>query len=313
MRLRPQRSAAAQRSRAGAADGSGGRLQRRPKRQFDSYVFGVAQQQPRRLFVAVDGAANRPRVDSRGVPSQDIEQARPTAYLCADVGRYGPTAQTHSQHLSVRALEGSAYPEAKQAPPVKEPHYSKRVKLTGKGKAPTFLGIPHYIIDSAEWGALSGNGAKLLIDLARQYQGRNNGNFEATWERMSARGWASKATVQKTLQSLESDGWIFKTRQGGRDRRCSLYAVTWWSIDADGERHSWPIERVARHSWRKSTAPKNGAVNPIENVSTSPVFGAGSAPTKNTPTAPVSEPHSPKNWGSGSLTTPKNGAVKPVF
>lgn len=196
---------------------------------------------------------------------------------------------------------------------MKTPNPAKRARLTGKGKTPTFLGIPHYILDSAEWAALSGNGVKLLLDLACQYRGGNNGNFEATWERLSARGWASKATVQKTLESLEADGWIFKTRQGGRDRRCSLYAVTWWSIDADGDRHCWPNERVARNNWRKSTAPKIGAVKTSENASTSPVSGAGKAPIENTSTAPFSEPHSPRNWGSEALPAPKIGAVEPVF
>ncbi|GMV31977.1 MAG: hypothetical protein AMXMBFR59_41020 [Rhodanobacteraceae bacterium] len=167
-------------------------------------------------------------------------------------------------------------------------HPSKRARLTGKGKSPTFLAIPHYILDSAEWAALSGNCVKLLLDLACQYRGGNNGNFEATWERLSARGWASKATVQKTLESLEVDGWIFKTRQGGRDRRCSLYAVTWWSIDAAGDRHGWPNERVARNSWRKSTAPKTGAEEPAGNGTTSPVSGAVEAPSKSTSTAPFS-------------------------
>lgn len=196
---------------------------------------------------------------------------------------------------------------------MKTPNPAKRHRLTGKGKAPTFLGIPHYILDSAEWAALSGNAVKLLLDLACQYRGGNNGNFEATWERLSARGWASKATVQKTLESLEVDGWIFKTRQGGRDRRCSLYAVTWWSIDADGDRHGWSNERVARNNWRKSTAPKTGAVSPAEIKSTSPVSGAVNPSSENTPTAPFSEPHSPRNWGSEALTAPKTGAVEPVF
>ncbi|HWT17357.1 MAG TPA: hypothetical protein VN280_00440 [Variovorax sp.] len=196
---------------------------------------------------------------------------------------------------------------------MKDIHPTKRARLTGKGKAPTFLAIPHYILDSPEWAALPGNSLKMLLDLASQYRGINNGNLEATWERLSARGWASKETVQTALTRLEADGWIFKTRQGGRDKRCSLYAVTWWSIDADGDRHSWPNERVARHSWRTSTTPKIGAETETKIASTSPNLGAEKNARKNTSSTPKIVPVCPENRGSEPGHRPENRGANAVF
>jgi hypothetical protein len=50
---------------------------------------------------------------------------------------------------------------------------------------------------------------------------------------MRSRGWRSSATLNKTLRSLQRKGRPVVTRQGGR-HRASLYALTFWGIDACG-------------------------------------------------------------------------------
>ncbi|BEH13262.1 helix-turn-helix domain-containing protein [Marinobacter shengliensis] len=106
----------------------------------------------------------------------------------------------------------------------------RRARLTGrKGNAP-FLSIPHSVLSSDSYNGLDGWSVKLLVDIAGQFKGHNNGDLSAAWSLMQARGWRSKGTLHKALKALLEAGLIEQTRQGGKNR-CSLYAVTWRPID----------------------------------------------------------------------------------
>lgn len=106
----------------------------------------------------------------------------------------------------------------------------RRARITGrKGNAP-FLNIPHDVLSSESYRELDGWTVKLLVDIAGQFKGNNNGDLTAAWSLMQARGWKSKGTLHKALKALLAAGMIEQTRQGGRNR-CSLYAVTWRPID----------------------------------------------------------------------------------
>lgn len=127
----------------------------------------------------------------------------------------------------------------------------KRKKLTGKGGDYSFIGLPHYILKSIEFASLTPNAVKLLIELAKEYKGSNNGDFSAAYSVLKMRGWRSPGTLSKALKELLEKGWIVTTRHGGR-HRCSLYAVTWWSIDECGGKLELATENVARHDWKKT-------------------------------------------------------------
>lgn len=137
-----------------------------------------------------------------------------------------------------------------------EPKWNKRAKLTGKGGAASFISMPHYVLNSDEFAALTGNELRMLMELARQYKGNNNGDLTAMREQLVARGWKSHQTIDAQLAKLERKGWIVKTRQGGKRIGCTLYAVTIWPVDECGGKHHWPAEHKASHRWKnKSTGP----------------------------------------------------------
>lgn len=139
---------------------------------------------------------------------------------------------------------------------MKDPHWNKRAKLTGKGGAASFISLHHYVLNSDEFAALTGNELRMLMELARQYKGNNNGALTAMREQLVARGWKSHQTIDVQLAKLERKGWIVKTRQGGKRIGCTLYAVTIWPVDACGGKHQWPVEHKASHLWKnKSTGP----------------------------------------------------------
>lgn len=148
----------------------------------------------------------------------------------------------------------------------------KRSKFTGRGKGPPFVQLHHWIVDTDEFAALKGSALKMLIDLARQYRGNNNGDLCPALLAKSGR-WTSNSKRKRALDLLEAGHWIVKTKQGGMmGLGADLYAITWWPIDAM-KNHQHPGERVASHAWKIKPphpnqvllAPESGAT-PIRRL-----------------------------------------------
>lgn len=132
---------------------------------------------------------------------------------------------------------------------------TRRRKATGRSAA-TYLGIPHYVFRSQEFGQLSGWELKLLVELAGKYTGYNNGDLSCAFSDLSQRGWGSTGTLWKALRGLLSAGWITRTRHGGRNR-CALYAVTWLAIDpCEGKQLEVAAEKSPSNLWQQN---KNAA------------------------------------------------------
>jgi hypothetical protein len=102
--------------------------------------------------------------------------------------------------------------------------------IKGRAKSRGFTGIPHHVQDSPAFRQTNGWDSRLLLDIARQYNGFNNGDLSATWKQMSELGWKSKGTLDASLKNLERLGLIQRTRQGHR-KSCNLFALTWQPIN----------------------------------------------------------------------------------
>tara|TARA_R110002072_G_scaffold165194_3_gene318366 strand:+ start:1269 stop:1736 length:468 start_codon:yes stop_codon:yes gene_type:complete len=95
-----------------------------------------------------------------------------------------------------------------------------------------YVGIPHNVVSSAKFIGLSAHAVKLLLDLAFQYTGYNNGNLTACWTFMRERGWKSSSTLHKALRELIDAGFVVITRQGMKVRAYpTLLAITWSGVD----------------------------------------------------------------------------------
>lgn len=107
----------------------------------------------------------------------------------------------------------------------------KRTRLKSKGRKEnhSFIGLPHAVVRSENWRACGGSAIKVLLHLADQYNGHNNGDLSAP---LSAKpgGVASPSTLTRALKELQHFGLIVTTRHGGKNR-ASLYALTWNAID----------------------------------------------------------------------------------
>lgn len=111
---------------------------------------------------------------------------------------------------------------------------SKGMAPNGRGSNPRFAGIPHAVMDSPDYKELKGSAVKLLVELARQYNGYNNGDLTVALSILKSRGFTSSDTISKARDELVRAGMIVETRQGrflNPGGRCALYALTWKPMD----------------------------------------------------------------------------------
>lgn len=110
-----------------------------------------------------------------------------------------------------------------------------RAKARGRRDSGPFVALPHVVLDSADFCALSGSALRVLLGLLRQYRGANNGDLSASFTQAEQWGIGSKTTLANALQELQERGLIIRTREGRFLKPggcCALYAVTWHAIDA---------------------------------------------------------------------------------
>lgn len=131
--------------------------------------------------------------------------------------------------------------------------FQRRLRTTGRRETGSFTAIPHAITDTRKYASLSAWGVKLMLDIATQYTGKNNGDLTASWTVMSAKGWRSKGTLQRAVDELQAVGFIMRTRQGGR-HVCTLYALTWQSIDECLDRRTG----LSKHDLRPTQVAPGG-------------------------------------------------------
>jgi len=58
----------------------------------------------------------------------------------------------------------------------------------------SFAGIPRVVMDCPDYINLNGSAVKLLIELACQFKGGNNGDLCPAWTLIKVRGFCSKTT-----------------------------------------------------------------------------------------------------------------------
>ena len=98
-----------------------------------------------------------------------------------------------------------------------------------------YVALPHVVIDSPSYRALGHPARSLLVDIARQYTGSNNGRLVACAKYLRPLGWKSNDTVTRALGELKAAGLLIETRMGMRPKRAAWFALGWYTLDnADG-------------------------------------------------------------------------------
>ena len=112
------------------------------------------------------------------------------------------------------------------------------------------------VLRSEAWAKTSAWGTRLIMDLAAQYRGNNNGDLCMTWSVMQKRGWKSQDTLGRVKKELLDKRWIVVTRKGGR-KVPDLIALTFWAIDECGGKldpHIIPKDKPM-DSWKIGNTP----------------------------------------------------------
>ena len=117
-----------------------------------------------------------------------------------------------------------------------------------------FIALPFSVIDSEAYRGLSVHARVLLIEIARQLRGDNNGSLLCSRAYMLTRGWKSSDMLSKCKAELLSARLLHETVMGHRPNKASWYAVTWLGLDKlDGFDHDL-AKTFERSSYKKAPA-----------------------------------------------------------
>ncbi len=148
--------------------------------------------------------------------------------------------------------------------------------------AERFARIPHSVLESEAVTTLEHAAFRVLVILASQYSGRNNGTQALTEQHARRYGFSGRDTLYRSLRELEGRGLIVCTRRGMKIKNVfTLYALGWEDIDnRDGRPLDVPEPRnnLRWLNW-KAPAPKalKTEIHTDDREQSVPMVGNGEA------------------------------------
>lgn len=132
-----------------------------------------------------------------------------------------------------------------------------------------FAPIDHLVIDSPAFADLKGESVRVLLIIARQYDGRNNGHLQATFSYCKDRGIGSEHTVRTAIAELINHGFIYRTRSHGFEagkNSWSRYAITWRPLCDTAKRKGLFVDGFLINAWQKWPFEKNSDPQNVQEV-----------------------------------------------
>jgi hypothetical protein len=152
----------------------------------------------------------------------------------------------------------------------------ERIKRGAGRDSGGFVALPWSVLDSPAFLALSHPAKALLLEVARQCHGDDNGRLLVSRPLLAARGWKSVDVITRAKQELLDAELIFETVKGQRPNKASWYAVTWHKL---GKLQGYDHGVTA--AFRQGAYRKNEALRPAGGQggpSIGPPPGQGKAP-----------------------------------
>lgn len=154
-----------------------------------------------------------------------------------------------------------------------------KTSYTKKSRDPGgFIAIPWMVLDSPAYQGLSPHAKALLVDIARQYSGSNNGALRCGRAYMQPRGWNSVDMLTKAKRELLEAELLFETVKGCRPNKASWFALTWLILDKVVGLDAGAAAAFERGAYRKKELAKNASVKPSHGTESSffaPPHGTG--------------------------------------
>ena len=110
------------------------------------------------------------------------------------------------------------------------------------------------MFESPTFTALSPHACKLLLELAGQYRGNNNGNLTVAWSVGSKRGWRSRFRLWRCKAELIKAEFVYVTRKGHMPGTCELLALTWHALDVSPKFDPETLANFKPKAYRASTS-----------------------------------------------------------
>lgn len=151
----------------------------------------------------------------------------------------------------------------------------KQNRYSGREPGP-FFAITVSVMQSSAYLALSHAARSLLLEIALQFKGDNNGRLLASKAHLSKRGWNSADVIQRAKAQLIESQLIFETVKGARPNRASWYAITWQSLDPHPDYDPGVTKVFARSMYQKTEALTPARGTPAPSVV--PAHGTKASP-----------------------------------
>lgn len=196
-----------------------------------------------------------------------------------------------------------------------------RTKRDSSRDPGAFVALPVSVLDCPGFAALSHPARSLLLEVARQCKGDDNGRLLLSRAYLAGRGWKSADVIQRAKAELLEQGFIFETVKGHRPNRASWYAVTWRKLDKitgfdygaerafeqGAYKRGLPVLEAKRTRGFHASKDKQP---PIENATLIPSHGTDRhliAPPHGTDGLPAVPSRGPMKATLPSATVPPNG------
>lgn len=169
----------------------------------------------------------------------------------------------------------------------------RRARHTGrKGeRSDTFVRMLHIVLCDDTFKNLTPVAHKTLNYLASQCNGYNNGDLDICEKNAKRRGLRmSAASLRRGAKELLAAGFIELTRQGGRNRN-SLYALSWYDIPYDRNKHDYEFRGPTMRWQRQKSSSSVTQLATSMTQSLPPVRSVNGTTPVVTQSAPLSIGH----------------------
>lgn len=133
------------------------------------------------------------------------------------------------------------------------------------------MALPWVVMDSPAYQGLSLSARNLLLELARQYVGDNNGRLLLSLKYLRTRGVNSRDVITRGKAELIKAGLIHETVKGHRPNKASWYALTFYPLDRLPGYDPGAAETFVRSAYRKNEVLRPN--HSLERPAIGPVSG----------------------------------------
>lgn len=166
-----------------------------------------------------------------------------------------------------------------------------------RGRDPgRFIGLPVSVVESAAYLGLSANARSLLLEVAYQFHGDDNGRMLLSRAYLKKRGWNSSDMIDKGKRELLDADLIFETVKGYRPNKASWYAVTWRKLDKLNGFDAGVEKAFRQSAYRQVCAPSQAC------------RGTRLSPPGGTETDRIGPPSGPEI----AMPVPQRGTIGPI-